>query len=391
MSTPHATSLAASPSAGPAPERIPVNEPDLSGNEERYVLDAVKSGWISTGRYVRQFEERFAAFCGTRYAVTTTSGTAALRLAMMGLRIQPGDEVLLPTLTIAATAFAVCFSGATPVLVDSEPETGNLDPELLEARITPRTRAIIPVHLYGHPADMAPILDIARRHTLYVVEDAAEAHGAEYRGARAGGMGHLNCFSFYANKIITTGEGGMLTTNDEELADRVARLKDLCHSKERRFVHTEVADTLRMTNLQAALGVAQMERVEGFLQHKRWMARLYGELLGGVEGLKLPPEAPDVRSVYWMYSVRVTPAFGCTRDELMRRLRERGIDTRSFFVPMHHQPALLDRGLFRGERYPVAELLSEEGMYLPSGLTLTEERIGRVAAAVREIQADVRR
>lgn len=382
------TMNAAAGSAAPPAERIPVNEPDLSGNEERYVSEAVRSGWVSTGKYVREFEQRFAEFCGTRHAITTTSGTAALRLAMMALRIQPGDEVIVPALTIAATAFAVCFAGATPVLIDSEPETGNLDPELLEARITGKTRAIIPVHLYGHPADMAPILDIARRHGLKVVEDAAEAHGAEYRGCRAGGMGDLNCFSFYANKIITTGEGGMVTTNDEELADRVSRLKDLSHSKERRFVHTEVADTLRMTNLQAALGVAQMERVDEFIERKRWMAALYRELLGEIEGLVLPPEAPDVRNVYWMYAVRVTPAFGCTRDDLMLRLRERGIDTRSFFVPMHRQPALLDRGLFRGEEYPVADRLSEEGLYLPSGLKLTAEQMARVAAAVRQVGAD---
>lgn len=371
--------------------RIPVNEPDLSGNEQKYVLDAVASGWVSTGQYVKDFERMFAEFIGTKHAITTTSGTAALQLAVASLGLGPGDEVIVPTLTIVATVFAVCYVGATPVLVDSEEDTYNIDPNLIEEKITPKTRAIIPVHLYGHAADMDPILQLAQRYHLRVVEDAAEAHGAEYRGRRLGSLGDINCFSFYANKIVTTGEGGMVTTDDDVLAERVLRLKDLAHSKHKRFVHTDVAYTLRMTNLQAALGVAQMERIEEFLQRKQWMADAYRRALSGIEGLVLPVQKPWAKSVYWMYAVRVTPEFGCSRDELMRRLRDRGIDTRTFFVPMHQQPVFRKMRLFQDERYPVAERLSEEGFYLPSGLTITEEQIGRVAEAVREIQKEVRR
>lgn len=371
--------------------RIPVNEPDLSGNEQAYVLDAVASGWISGGRYISEFERRFAEFAGTRHAVTTTSGTAALRLALWALGIGPGDEVLVPALTIAACAFSVLHVGARPVLVDSEPETGTLDPALIEARITSRTRAIMPVHLYGHPADMDPITAIARRHGLSVIEDAAEAHGAEYRGRRAGSLGDINCFSFYGNKIVTTGEGGMVTTDSPDLADRATRLKDLAHSRERRFVHTEVSDTARMTNLQAALGVAQLERVDAMVERKRQMAAKYNRYLSGIEGLHLPIEKEWARSVYWMYAVRVTPEFGAPRDEVMLRLKARGIDTRTYFVPLNLQPALLQPGHVPAESFPVAERLSEEGFYLPSGLTLTEEQIVYVARALREIQEEVRR
>ncbi len=369
---------------------IPVNEPDLSGNEQRYVGEAVASGWISTGSFVQEFERAFAAFCGTRHAVTTTSGTAALQLAVASLGLGEGDEVLVPSLTIVATVFAVRYARATPVLIDSDPVTGNLDPSLIERRITRKTRAILPVHLYGHPADMDPIRELARRYRLADIEDAAEAHGAEYHGRRAGSLGDVNCFSFYANKIITTGEGGMVTTDDDVLAQRVRRLKDLCHTPERRFVHDDIGYTLRMTNLQAAVGVAQLERVEQFLAHKRWMAETYGRHLAGIGGLVLPQEQPWARSVYWMYTVRVTPEFGCGRDELMRRLRAKEVDSRSFFIPMHRQPVFLREGLFADEHYPVADELSDTGLYIPSGLTLTEAQIVRVAEAIRACQSEAR-
>jgi perosamine synthetase len=284
----------------------------------------------------------------------------------------------------------VCYVGATPVLVDSDPTTYTLDPNEVERKITPKTRAILPVHLYGHPADMQPILDLARRHNLFVIEDAAEAHGAQYRGRSAGSMGIVNCFSFYSNKIITTGEGGMVTTDDDRLAKRVTRLKDLAHSEERRFLHTEIAYVLRMTNMQAALGLAQLERVEQFIARKRWMAAEYQQALAGIEGLHVPVEMPWAKSVYWMYAIRITPDFGCSRDELMNRLKTRGVATRTFFIPMHQQPVFLNMGLFREDHYPVAERLSDEGLYLPSGLTITKEQIDRVASSIREIQREVR-
>ena len=369
---------------------IPVNEPEVNGNEEAYVSEAVRSGWISTGRYVKEFERSFAEFIDVKHAITTTSGTAALQLGVASLGLGPGDEVIVPALTIVATVFAVNYVGATPVLVDVEEETYNIDPDLIERKITPKTRAILPVHLYGHPADMDPIMQLADRYHLRVVEDAAEAHGAKYRGRPAGSIGDLSCFSFYANKIITTGEGGMVTTDDDVLAERVLRLKDLAHSPERRFVHTEVAYTLRMTNLQAAVGVAQMERVDEFLRRKRWMADLYRQRLSDVEGLHLPVDKEWATNVYWMYAIRVTNDFGCDRDELMSRLKERGIDTRTFFFPMNDQPVFLRMGLFRDETFPVAERLSREGMYLPSGLAITEEQIDTVVGAIKEIQREVR-
>ncbi len=370
---------------------IPVSQPDLSGNEAQYVHDAVTSGWISSGHFVREFEDRFAAFVGTRHAITTTSGTAALQIALASIGLGPGDEVIVPALSIVATALAVTYSGAKPVLVDSEPLTGNMDPQALERLITRKTRAILPVHLYGHPAEMAVIRDLATRYHLYVIEDAAEAHGATYHGGSAGSLGDMGCFSFYANKLITTGEGGMVTTDDDMLAGRLRRLKDLCHSPERRFLHTDVGYTLRMTNLQAAVGVAQLERVSTFLAHKRWMAESYRDRLRRIPGLILPIEQQGVRSVHWMYAIRVEPEFGCSRDELMARLRERGIDSRTFFIPMHRQPVFLNMGLFRDERYPVSDHLSETGLYLPSGLTLTEAQIDEVCTSVEAIQKAVGR
>lgn len=370
---------------------IPVNEPDLSGNENAYASDAISSGWISSGgKYIRAFEDQFAEFCGVRHAVSTTSGTAALQLAVAALDIGPGDEVIIPALTIISTAFAVCYAGATLVLADSEPDTGNIDPQRVQEKITPRTKAIIPVHLYGQPAAMTPLRELAQAHNLKIIEDAAEAHGATYGARRAGTMGDCACFSFYANKIITTGEGGMVTTDNDAVAARVRRLKDLSHSPETRFLHTEIAYTLRMTNVQAAIGVAQLERVQEFLSRKARMAELYAQGLASIVGLELPVEREGTRNVHWMYAVRVTKEFGCSRDELMRGLKERGVDTRTFFYPMHQQPVFQERGWFKGETYPVAERLSRDGFYLPSGLTITPALIERVCEAVRDVQREAK-
>lgn len=291
----------------------------------------------------------------------------------------------MPALTIASCAFAIAYTGARPVLVDSEPVTGNLDPAQVEAKVTPQTRAIMPVHLYGHPVDMDPVLDIARRHALHVVEDAAEAHGALYRGRVAGGMGTIGCFSFYANKLVTTGEGGMMVTSDPALAEHADRLKELAHVPGHRFLHDEIGFNYQMTNLQAALGIAQLERIDEAIAKKRWMADQYAAQLADVPGLLLPTEAPWARSVYWMYAVRVTEESSLSRDEVMAALRERGVDTRTFFVPMHQQPVFERLGWFAGERYPVAEALSETGFYLPSGLAITADQIQAVCEAVRDV------
>ncbi|MBI4287978.1 MAG: DegT/DnrJ/EryC1/StrS family aminotransferase [Chloroflexi bacterium] len=364
---------------------MPVCEPLLLGQESAYVQDCLRTNWISSrGKYIQEFESKFAAYCGCSYGVTTTNGTTALHLALASIGIGEGDEVVLPTFTMAACVLAILYTGATPVLVDSDPDTWNMDVSQLEARITPHTKAIMPVHIYGHPCDMSPILDVASKHSLWVVEDAAEAHSAEYKGKRVGGIGQLGCFSFYANKIITTGEGGMVVTNDPKIAQRARALKDLAHSPQRRFLHTEIGFNYRMTNLQAAIGLAQLERINELSEMRRRNASRYNSLLAGVPGIRLPVERAWARNVYWMYSVVIKDAFGASRDDLMARLTQRGIETRPMFIPMHQQPAFLQRGLFTGERYPVAEELSERGLNLPSSSGLGDA-VHAVCSAIGEI------
>jgi perosamine synthetase len=318
------------------------------------------------------------------YGVAVSNGTVALEVAIRCLDLQPGDEVIMPTFTIISCAQAVIYCGGLPVLVDADPRTWCMDVAQVEAKITPRTRAIMPVHIYGHPVDMAPLWALAERHGLAVVEDAAEAHGATCYGRRCGGLGELSCFSFYANKIITTGEGGMVLTKDRKMAERARSLRNLCFRPERRFYHTELGDNYRLTNLQAAIGLAQLEQIEERLAHKRWMGRRYTELLAGISGIALPVEEPWATNVYWMYGLVLDEAIGIDAVEFARRLRARGTETRPFFLGMHEQPALWDRGFFRGEHYPVAERIARQGLYLPSGLTLTEEQLAQVCAAVKE-------
>ncbi|MGQ9585016.1 MAG: DegT/DnrJ/EryC1/StrS family aminotransferase [Anaerolineae bacterium] len=360
---------------------IPVAEVVLGDQEKAYVQDCLKTGWISSlGKYVPAFEGAFSRFCGTRFGVATSNGTTALHLALEVLGVGPGDEVIVPTLTFVATANAVHYTGARPVFADSEEATWNLDPEDVRRRITPRTKGIIPVHLYGHPADMDPLLEVAREHGLWVLEDAAEAHGARYKGRRVGALGRASCFSFYGNKIITTGEGGMILTDDADLAEKAAWLRDHGMSKEKRYWHPVIGYNFRMTNIQGALGLGQLERIEAILEKKRTIARLYNEHLAGVQGLTLPPEAEWAENVYWMYSVLVEDDFGLDRDALMAALRERGVDTRPFFYPIHIMPPY-----DRGERFPVAERLAARGVNLPSGLSLTEEQIAMICGAIRDL------
>lgn len=363
---------------------IPVCEPTLGGNEIEYVLDCLKSNWISSaGKYIPLFEEAFASKCGAKYGVVCCNGTVALHLAMAALGIGPGDEVILPAFTMIASINAVTYTGARPVLVDSEMETWNMDVTQLEDRITTHTKAIMVVHTYGHPVDMDSVQTLAERYGLYVLEDAAEAHGAEYRGHPVGTLGDVGCFSFYANKIITTGEGGMVTTNNEHLAQLAANLRDHAFSEERHFWHRYLGFNYRMTNLQAAVGLAQTERLDEFVQARRDHAAQYNEWLKDVPGITLPPEAPWAKSVFWMYSILVDEAaFGLSRDELRRRLAKRGIETRTFFIPMHLQPIYYQQ--FRGERYPVAEELCRRGLYLPSASSLSQAEIKFVADSLNE-------
>ena len=366
---------------------IPVNEPLLGGNEKKYLLECIEGGWISSeGPFVRRFEEAFAARVGRRHGIAVCNGSAALELSVAALRIGPGDEVIMPACTIISCAAAVVRAGAQPVLVDSDPDTWNMDPAQIEARITPRTRAIMVVHIYGLPADMDPILAIARRHALAVIEDAAEMHGQTYRGRPCGSFGELSVFSFYPNKHVTTGEGGMVVCDDAALAERCRSLRNLCFKPEQRFVHDELGWNFRMSNLQAALGVAQLERLEEFVGRKRAMGEAYSRLLAGVRGLRLPLARTEyAESIYWVYGLLLEQAAPFDAREAMRRLGEKGIGTRPFFWPLHLQPVFAARGLFRGERHPVAERLGQRGFYLPSGLALTGEQIAAVAQGVREL------
>ena len=337
---------------------IPVCVPLLKGKELEYLKDCIDTNWISSkGRYVEEFERKFSEYCNCRFGITTTSGTSSIHLALGSMGIAKGDEVIVPAFTMIGSVFPIIYCGAKPVLVDCEPQTLTIDVEQLEEKISEKTKAIMPVHIYGHPCDMDPILKIARKHGLFVIEDAAEAHGAEYKGKKTGGLGDVGCFSFYANKIITCGEGGMIVTNDEVAAKHAMSLKDLSFEggKGRVFLHTEVGYNYRLTNLQAAVGLAQFERIEEFVGMRRRNAQIYEEFLRKIPGLRLPTEANWAKNVYWMYAILVEPAFGVSRDDLVAELAKRGVETRPFFTPMSKQPVFRNMHLFEDESYPVAE------------------------------------
>jgi perosamine synthetase len=372
---------------------IPVNEPALGDKELEYAAECIRTGWISSaGAFIERFESEWAAFCGMRYGVAVSNGTVALQVAVDCLDLAPGDEVIMPSFTIISCAQAVTQAKGVPVLVDSDPRTWCMDVSQVADRITPRTRAVMPVHIYGHPVDMDPLLDLAEKHGLTIIEDAAEVHGGEYlsrRGAtpvwrRCGGMSDLSTFSFYANKLITTGEGGMILANEPRLADRARSLRNLCFRPERRFYHTELGYNCRMTNLQAALGVAQIQRMDQIIARKRWMGAAYTERLAGIAGLQLPVEEPWARQVYWMYGLLLDESSDYDAVSFARRLHDEGVETRPFFLGMHEQPVFQQMGLFLGEHYPVAERLARQGLYLPSGLGLTEQQLEEVCTAVRK-------
>jgi perosamine synthetase len=366
---------------------IPVSEPSIGERERAYVEEALRSGWISQGRFVDEFERSWARYCGASQGVAVSNGTAALEIAVEALALPPGAEVILPSFTIISCAIAVLRAGLKPVLVDCEPDTWCLDAAEAASKVTERTRAVMPVHMYGHMAAMGPLMDLARRHGLAVIEDAAEAHGAEQSGRRAGGIGTLGCFSFYSNKIVTTGEGGMVVTSEEALAARARSLRNLCFGESQRFWHEEIGHNFRLSNVQAAIGLAQLERIEQHVARKRRIAQLYLEGLKGLGGLKLPVERAGTKNVYWMFGIVLEESLSLDAAALAERLKKVGIETRPFFVGMHEQPALRARGLFSGERYPVTERLSRRGLYLPSGLKLSDAQIERVCEAVRTCMA----
>lgn len=363
---------------------IPVNEPLLNGNEKKYLNDCIDSGWISSeGPYVTKFEEQFAAKMDRRHGVAVCNGSVAIEVAILALGIGKGDEVIMPTFTIISCAAAIIRAGAKPVLVDADPLTWNMDVTQIEAKINKHTRAIMVVHIYGLPVDMDPVLKVAEKYGLKIIEDAAEVHGQTYKGKPCGGFGEISTFSFYANKNITTGEGGMILTDDEKIAEKCRSLRNLCFMPGKRFIHYELGFNFRMTNFQGAVGLAQLERLDEFVQRKRKMGAKYDSLLQGIEQITLPlANTVYAENIYWVYGIMLNPGFGLDAENVMARLGKELIGTRPFFWNMHEQPVFNEMGLFLNEKYPVAENMARMGFYLPSGIALTDKQIETVADKV---------
>lgn len=368
---------------------IPVCEPTLQGNELKYVTEAVKSGWISSaGPFINKFEEDFSRYCHAQYGVSCSNGTTALHLAVESLGIGPGDEVIIPTFTMIGSCNAVIYAGARPVLVDSELKTWNLDINKIEEKITKKTKAIMVVHTYGHPVDMDKVKKIADKYNLYIIEDAAEAHGAEYKGRKTGSLGDIAAFSFYANKIITSGEGGMVVTDNPKWAEQAKKLRNHFFD-EPRFLHQGLGYNYRLTNLQAAIGLAQLEKIEEYVQARRNNAYAYNQLLKSVKGLTLPPEAEWAKNVYWMYGLLVQDKFGLSMPQLREELLKKNIDTRTFFVGMHKQPVYKQNNPCFPDlhsSYPIADELARKGFYLPSSSHLAKEQIKYIVETIKEIK-----
>ncbi len=364
---------------------IPVNEPLLNGNEKKYLCECIDSGWISSeGPFVKEFEEKMSKTVQRKYGIAVTNGTTALEIAMQAIGIEEGDEVIMPSFTIISCAMAVTKLKAKPVLVDSDPATWNMNVAEIEDKITSRTRAIMAVHLYGLPVEMDKILELARKYNLKVVEDAAEMHGQLYRDKPCGSFGDVSIFSFYPNKHITTGEGGMIVTDNEEIAERCKLLRNLCFRKDVRYVHDEIGTNSRFTNLQAALGLAQLERLQEFIGKKREMGRFYTENLSDIRGIRLPvPRTDYAENIYWVYGIVLDESNEAVNSEITSRLAEEGIGTRTFFWCMHEQPVY--QKLFQGEKYENAEYLARKGFYIPSGLALTKEQMERVVEKVHKV------
>lgn len=366
---------------------ILVNEPLLSGNERKYLNECIDTGWISSeGPFVKRFEEAMAESVGRKYGVAVSNGSVAIDAAVIALGLGKGDEVIMPTFTIISCAAAIVRAGAKPVLVDSDPETWNMSIEQIREKITPRTKAIMVVHIYGLPVDMDPILELADKYDLKVIEDAAEMHGQTYKNKQAGSFGDISTFSFYPNKHITTGEGGMIMTDDPVLADKCRSLRNLCFIPEKRFYHEELGFNFRMTNLQAALGMAQIERLDEFVKIKRQMGQKYTELLQSLTNIRLPlKQTSYAQNIYWVFGIVLNGEVAFEASEAMKRLASLGVGTRPFFWPMHEQPVFHKMGLFLNESYPVAENLARRGFYVPSGLALKSNEIEEVSNAVKKI------
>jgi perosamine synthetase len=368
---------------------IPVCEPMLAGNELKYVTEAVSTGWISSsGKYVTEFENQFAEYCGCKYGIAVCNGTIALHLALIGLGIGKGDEVIVPTFTMIASAFAVCYTGAKPVFVDADKDTWNIDVKKIEEKITSKTKAIMPVHIFGKMCDMDAIHALAKKYNLYVLEDAAEAHGASYHGVKAGASSDIAAFSFFANKNITTGEGGMVVTNNKEFYDRARYFKNVCFPLDgpRNYQHEDIGYNFRMSNVVAAIGLAQVEKADDYKEMRIRNHQLYKKYLSDVPGILFQSEPDkDCIDVCWMNTIVIDPAkYGHHKDELIAHLKENEIDTRLLFTGMHKQKAMMDYGCDCSGEYPVCEWLTENGFYLPSSSSLTEEQIIFISKVIRD-------
>jgi len=366
---------------------IPVNTPLLDGNEKKYLIECIDSGWISSeGPFVSEFEQKFAARMNRKHGIAVCNGSAAIDASIEALGISNGDEIIMPSFTIISCISQIVRNGAKPVLVDSDPITWNMDVRQIESKITSRTKAIMIVHIFGLPVDVDPILELAKRYNLKVIEDAAEMHGQTYKGQACGSFGDISTFSFYPNKHITTGEGGMILTDDDELAEVCRSLRNLCFRSDKRFVHERLGWNFRMTNLQAALGLAQLERLDNFIGLKRRMGELYLELFKHKKGIQLPlPKTEYAENIYWVFGLLLDEATGMNAEDVMKKMAEKGIQTRPFFFPMHQQPILQKMGIFNNLKFPVAERLYRQGFYLPSGLGLQVNEMEKVADALNEI------
>lgn len=366
---------------------IPVNRPLLDGNEKKYLNQCIDTGWISSeGPFITELEEKMAARVNRKYGIALCNGSVALDLAMLALDLPKGSQVIMPTFTIISCVSAIIRAGLEPVVVDSDPLTWNMDVAKIEEKITPNTRAIMIVHIYGLPVDMDPIFELVQKYNLKIIEDAAEMHGQTYKDKSCGGLGDISIFSFYPNKHVTTGEGGMVLTDDPLLAEKCRSLKNLCMKPERRFLHDELGFNFRMTNLQAAIGLAQLERLDEFICKKRAMGKFYTEQFKNLTTVQLAlPRTDYSENIYWVFGLVLKPEVDFDAQEAIKRLAQKNIGTRPFFWCMHEQPVLRNMGLFKNEKHPVAENLARRGFYVPSGLGITIDEMNIIVETVKEV------
>ena len=365
---------------------IPVNSPLLAGNEKKYLNECIDTGWISSeGRFVKKFENNMASYIGRKYATACSNGSAAIDIAVRALELKAGDEVIMPTFTIISCAQSLVNHGVMPVLIDSDYRTFNINVEEIESKITSKTKAIMIVHIFGLTTDVGPLITIAKKHNLKIIEDAAEVIGQNYKGQKCGSFGDISTFSFYSNKHITTGEGGMVLTDDKNLDDRAKSLRNLCFTNDR-FVHEEIGFNYRLTNMQAALGVAQLEQIEDIIIKKRWIGNIYNKLLKDLDKINLPLNKTNYcENIYWVYAITLKDNCVKTAKQVMNELNELEIGTRPFFFPMHKQPIFNKKGLFLNEMLPNSEKLYQKGFYIPSGLALTEDQLKEVSSALHKV------